>query len=132
MRNIIDAFGEFSTPAERIAYAHGVARGLDAAIQYIKDNAEQIHLISISDACRTEFLKVISPPPVSRMTVGDCVIILGKPWASENGIRTAEDLCRPAPPEWAELARRTYAAQQSIKEGKEIVAAAEKKHGGRR
>ena len=117
MRSIMDDFDKFTTTAERIAYAHGVARGLDAAIQYIKDNAEQIYLITISDACRTEFLKVISPPPPqSRVTIGDCVIILGQPWASENGIHTLEDMCRPASPEWMELARKT-------------LAAAEKKHG---
>jgi hypothetical protein len=34
---------------------------------------------------------------MNRLTVGDCVIILGRPWASENNIKTAEDLLKPAP-----------------------------------
>ena len=69
---------------------------------------------------------------MSKLTVGDCVIILGKPWASEQGIRTADDLLKPAPPEWAELAKQTAAAQKSIAEAKEIVKEAQAKQGRKR
>lgn len=48
----------------------------------------------------------------SKLTVGDCVVILGKPWAEEHGIRTAEDMQRQAPPEWAAEAKRAVKAQK--------------------
>ena len=66
---------------------------------------------------------------MSKLTVGDCVIILGKPWASENNIRTAEDLLRPAPEDWAQLAMQTHAARKSIAEAKEVTKEAQAKHG---
>jgi hypothetical protein len=58
---------------------------------------------------------------MSKLTVGDCVIILGKPWARGNNIRTAEDLLNPAPEDWAQLARQTHAVRESIAEAKEVL-----------
>lgn len=43
---------------------------------------------------------------MEHLTQGDCVIILGKTWAEKKGIRTAEDMMKPASPEDAAWARR--------------------------
>lgn len=43
---------------------------------------------------------------MDHLTQGDCVIILGKTWAEKKGIRTAEDMMKPASPEDAAWARR--------------------------
>jgi len=91
--------------------------------QEIRDAVAELH------ASRGESQKVLYP---NKLTVGDCVIILGKPWAGENGINTAGDLLRPAPPEWADLARQTYAARKSIAEAKEVATTAQAKQGRKR
>ncbi len=43
---------------------------------------------------------------MDHLTQGDCVIILGKTWADKKGIRTAEDMMKPADPDDAAWARR--------------------------
>lgn len=68
----------------------------------------------------------------NKMTVGDCVKILGRPWAAEHGIKSAEDLAASAQEEWAKLAQWVLTAQKSLAEGKEIVKIAEAKRSGRR
>ena len=50
----------------------------------------------------------------SKLTVRDCVSILGKPWARENNIQTAEDMAKSAPEEWAQLVRQTTALEKSL------------------
>ena len=51
---------------------------------------------------------------MSRLTVGDCVTVLGKPWAREQGISAAGNLEITAPEEWAQLARQTISLEKSL------------------
>lgn len=69
---------------------------------------------------------------MNKLTAGDCVAVLGRVWALEQGIKTAEDLAAPARPEWADLAKRVAESKKSLEEGKEIVKAAVAKHGRKR
>jgi hypothetical protein len=43
---------------------------------------------------------------MSKLTKGDCAVLFGKKWASEQGIQTAEDMAQPATAEQAALAKR--------------------------
>jgi hypothetical protein len=60
----------------------------------------------------------------TKFTVGDCVTVLGRPWARENNIQTAKDMKKPAPEEWAKLAQWAVATQESLVEAKKFVKAA--------
>jgi hypothetical protein len=64
----------------------------------------------------------------TKLTAGDCCIILGKPWALEQGIRTAADMAAPAREEWATLAKRVVEARKSLKEAKTVVQESIAKH----
>lgn len=50
---------------------------------------------------------------MSKLIVGDCVAIFGSKWAKENGITTTEDMAKPAPPEWAKLAKEKVEKKKS-------------------
>ena len=44
---------------------------------------------------------------MSKLTAGDCVVILGRQWAESEGIRTAADRAKPATKEQQNLAEWT-------------------------
>ena len=54
----------------------------------------------------------------SELTVRDCVSILGKPWARENNIQTAENMAKSAPEEWAQLVRQPPHWKNPLSRGK--------------
>jgi len=51
---------------------------------------------------------------MNELTAGDCVAILGEVWASENGIRTIEDMMQPARAEWVDLVKQVVESRKSM------------------
>ena len=41
---------------------------------------------------------------MTKLTAGDCVAVLGRQWAESQGIRTSEDMAKPATSEQQKLA----------------------------